>query len=59
MKYLSDLMLLVGVGVVSYGAWLLDPAVGAITCGSLLIAAALARGRADAVEEYKKLRGIK
>ena len=59
MKYLSDLMLIVGVGTVSYGAWLLDPAAGVITCGSLLIIAALAKGRADAVEEYKKRRGIK
>ena len=57
MKYLSDLMFFVGIGTVSYGAWVFHPAAGAITCGSLLIVASLARGRATAFAEYRKRKG--
>jgi hypothetical protein len=49
MKYLSDFLLLVGAGAISYGAWRLDPTAGIITAGSLLLLAGIARGRAEAV----------
>lgn len=57
MKYISDCMFFVGIGAVSYGAYVFHPAAGAITCGSLLIMASLARARTAAFEEHKRRRG--
>lgn len=37
MQHLRDVMLLIGIGLVSYGAWLLHPAAGFIACGTALI----------------------
>lgn len=44
---ITDSMLLVGVGGVSYGAWLCSPAAGLITGGTLLLAGGLLRGLAE------------
>ena len=59
MKIVTDIMLVIGMGSVAYGAWLLDPAAGLITGGALLLAAGLARGRAEAFADHQNKRGTK
>lgn len=46
---LSDLLLVVGAGGISYGVWCIDPHVGYIVGGSLLLTAGIMRGRAEAM----------
>lgn len=45
---LTDLLLIAGAGGVAFGVWRIDPNVGYIVAGSLLLAAGIARGRAEA-----------
>jgi len=49
MRVATDIMLLTGAAAMAYGAWDLLPAAGWITGGALLLLAALARGRAEAM----------
>lgn len=59
MKYLADILLVAGAGAVTYGAWALEPMVGVITGGALLLAAGLARARAESLAEFERRRGAK
>ena len=49
MKYMADILTVAGAGAVTYGAWTLEPMAGVITGGALLLAAGLARARAEAL----------
>lgn len=50
MKFATDAFLVLGVGAVSYGAWLWFEPAGFITCGALLLVGGLALARAEAAK---------
>jgi hypothetical protein len=56
---LSDLPLVAGAGCISLGVWYIDPNVGLIVGGALLLLYGLVRGRAQAFAEYMARKGGK
>lgn len=57
MKFVTDLLLLAGAAVVTYGTWSIHPSAGAIVGGVLLMTGGLLRGRAESLAQYTARRG--
>jgi hypothetical protein len=56
MKHLSDVLLVIGAGAMTYGTWRLDPNAAIILGGALVFTAGIARGVADGLA---RRRGVK